>query len=254
MSVRAKNDPARERLRLIVAYDGTPFRGWQSQTGGDTVQDHIEAAFAKICGERVPIHGAGRTDAGVHALGQCAHADAPHGALPPAKWTAALNANLPRQIRVLKCARAPRDFHARYSAKGKVYTYRICNAAVMPPFELNRAWHLPGTLDLEMLRAAAKKLTGTHDFAAFAANRGTPVKDTVRTIREIKIRRRGGIVTLVFEGSGFLYKMARLLTGSMVRCAQHRAGIAWLDELLAGRAKTSFAAPAEGLCLTRVLY
>ncbi len=105
------------------------------------------------------------------------------------------------------------------------------------------------------MRAAAKKLTGTHGFyAAFAANRGKPVESTVRTIREIKVRRSRDIVTLVFEGNGFLYKMVRLLTGSMVRCAQHRADLDWIDELLAGKKKTSFAAPAEGLYLTRVLY
>ncbi|HWB60026.1 MAG TPA: tRNA pseudouridine(38-40) synthase TruA [Chthoniobacteraceae bacterium] len=247
---------ALERLKLIVAYDGTPFKGWQSQAGGNTVQDHIEAAFAKICGKPVSIHGSGRTDAGVHALGQCAHADVPRGTLPAGKWVAALNANLPREIRILKCVRAPRDFHARYSAKGKVYTYRILNSAVMPPFELNRAWHFPGVLDLAVLEAAAKKLTGTHDFAGFAANRGTPVESTVRTLHAIEIRRSRGAITIVFEGNGFLYKMARLLTGSMVRCAQHRAPLEWIDHLLLARdgMKTSFAAPADGLCLTRVLY
>lgn len=256
MSARAKDSAAagKVRLKLIVAYNGLPYRGWQSQAGGDTVQDHLEAAFAKICGWRVAIHGAGRTDAGVHALGQCAHADVARGTLAPAKWVAALNANLPREIRVLKCARAPRGFHARFSAKGKIYTYRICNAPVQSPFELNRSWHLPGELDLAALRTAAKKITGTHDFAAFAANRGTPVESTVRTIREVKIRRAGDIVTLVFEGNGFLYKMVRLLTGSMARCAQHRAEPGWIDELLAGGKKTSFAAPAAGLYLTRVLY
>lgn len=254
MSALAREAAGQERLKLIIAYDGFPFRGWQSQTGGNTVQDHLEAAFAKICQARIAIHGAGRTDAGVHALGQCAHADVPRGALAPAKWISALNANLPREIRVLKCVRVPHTFHARFFAKGKIYTYRICNSEVHPPFELHRSWHLPGKLDLAALQSAAEKLIGKHDFAAFAANRGVPVKDTVRTLRAIKIRRRGEIVTVVFEGTGFLYKMARLLTGSMVRCAQHRAEPGWIGELLAGREKTSFAAPAGGLCLTRVLY
>jgi len=257
MSARKKGGPApgnSERLKFIIAYDGTPFQGWQSQTGGNTVQDHLEAALAKICSARIAIHGSGRTDAGVHASGQCAHADVPSGALAPAKWISALNANLPREIRVLKCARVPQTFHARFSAKGKIYTYRISNSAVHSPFELHRSWHFPGDLDLRVLKNAAKKLTGTHDFASFAANRGAPVESTVRTIHEIKISRRGDIVTLVFEGTGFLYKMVRLLTGSMVRCAQHRAELRWLDELLAGGKKTSFAAPAEGLYLTRVLH
>jgi tRNA pseudouridine38-40 synthase len=254
MSAHTKGDSAQERLKLIIAYDGTPFQGWQSQTSGNTVQDHLEAALAKVCSTRIGLQGAGRTDAGVHAHGQCAHADVPRGALTPAKWISALNANLPREIRVLKCARVPQTFHARFAAKGKVYTYRISNSVVHSPFELHRSWHLPGELDLAALQTAAKKLTGTHDFASFAANRGAPVEDTVRTIREIKIRRRGDILTITFEGTGFLYKMVRLLTGSMIRCAQHRAEPGWIEELLAGGRKTSFAAPAAGLYLTRVLY
>jgi tRNA pseudouridine38-40 synthase len=200
------------------------------------------------------VHGAGRTDAGVHAEGQCAHADVTRRDLPPARWVAALNANLPPEIRVMKCAKAAQDFHARFSAKGKIYTYRIWNGAVHPPFEAGRSWHLPGALDSEILRAEAAKITGRHDFRSFAANRGKPVEDTVRTIREIRIQKRGPLLTLTFEGDGFLYKMVRLITGSLVRCAQGRAEPGWIAALLSLKMKTSFAAPAEGLCLTRVIY
>ena len=242
------------RLKLLIAYDGRPFLGWQSQAGGGTVQDHLENAFVKICGSRIVVHGAGRTDAGVHALAQCAHVEVPPPSLEVAKWITALNANLPREIRVVKCSRAPKDFHARFSAKGKSYTYRIWNDEIHSPFEVGRSWHLPGTLDLSALRGEAKKLTGTHDFGSFAANRGKPVKDTVRTIREIKIQNRGPLLTLTFEGDGFLYKMVRLLTGSLVRCAQHRAEPEWIENLLARKLKTSFAAPADGLYLERVIY
>ena len=242
------------RLKLIVAYDGRPFLGWQSQRGGNTVQDHLEAAFAKVGGTRVQVHGAGRTDAGVHALGQCAHADVEHNSLEPGRWLSALNANLPREIRVMKCTRAPGDFHAWFSAKGKVYAYRIWTGPVLPPFELGRAWHLFGGVDMAILQATAKKLTGTHDFASFAANRGTPVESTVRTISAIRIRRQGPSITLTFEGNGFLYKMVRLLTGAMVRCAQGKNDAAWIGDLLEGRVKNSFAAPADGLCLVKVVY
>src|SRR5438067_6784607 len=172
------------RLKFIVAYDGAPFAGWQSQSHRNTVQDHLERAFERIAGTSVRVHGAGRTDAGVHALAQCAHADVTRRT--PIDWVAALNAHLPREIRVLRCVRAPADFHARYSAKGKIYTYRIWNAPVLSPFELGRAWHLPGApLDVGALKNAAALFVGTHDFAAFAANRGKagPVEpDTVRTI------------------------------------------------------------------------
>jgi tRNA pseudouridine38-40 synthase len=242
------------RLRLLIAYDGAGFRGWQSQAGGGAVQDHLEAAFATLCGgERVPVHGAGRTDAGVHALGQCAHADVAHGR--EIDWTTALNANLPREIRVLRCVRTRSNFHARYSAKGKIYAYRIWNAPVFSPFELRRAWHLPALLDLDAMRQAASAFEGTHDFKTFAANRGKPGLDTIRTIESVVIRGKGPLITLRFQGDGFLYKMVRLMTGALVKTGQGRAPAASIANYLEGASgKCAFAAPAEGLYLVRVLY
>ena len=244
------------RLRLRIAYDGRPFQGWQSQAHHDTVQDRLEAAFAALCGgQRVAVHGSGRTDAGVHACGQVAHADV------PAPWRhdtqrsrAALNAHLRPEIRVLEVRFVTVAFHARYSAQGKIYRYRIWNDPVLNPFEIGRAWHLPGELDEAILKEAAQRLIGRRDFSPFAANRGQPEADTVRTVRRVAVRRQAAQWTLDFEGDGFLYKMVRLLTGSIVRCAQGRASLSWLDGLLAGDGKTSFAAPAEGLYLMRVLY
>jgi tRNA pseudouridine38-40 synthase len=239
------------RLRLLLAYDGAPFRGWQSQAGGGTVQDHLEAAFKTLCGERVVVHGAGRTDAGVHALGQCAHVDVTRNL----DWATALNGNLPREIRVLRCARAPKDFHARFSAKGKIYTYRISNSPILSPFDLRRAWHVAAPLDLDAMRHAARSFEGKHDFAPFAANRGKPVEDTTRTIHSIAISRKGSAITLRFHGDGFLYKMVRLMTGALVKIGQGRAPAESIGKYLAGGAgKCSFAAPAEGLYLTRVIY
>lgn len=246
-----------ERLKLLIAYDGRAFRGWQSQASNDSVQDHLERAAARVCGvERVVVHGSGRTDAGVHALGQTAHIEVPRGRHAPRVWLAALNANLPPEVRILRVSRAPADFHARFSAKGKVYAYRIWNDPVFHPLEIGRAWHVPTALDPSLLQAATKALTGTHDFAGFAANRGYVERDTVRTIHEIRISRRGPVVTLRFTGNGFLYRMVRLLTGSIVRVAQGKAPVAWLEGLLAQKepTKSSFAAPADGLYLVRVIY
>lgn len=240
------------RYKLLIAYDGSSFLGWQSQVGGNTVQDHLEAAFIKLCGRRIVVHGSGRTDAGVHALGQVAHVEILQPRIK--NWASALNAYLPDSIRVMECSVAPVDFHARFSAKGKIYTYRIYNGPVHDPFEQGRSWQLPGLLDDAMLVRCANLLIGTHDFGGFAANRGKPEEDTVRTVHRIDLARSGPLVTLTFEGTGFLYKMVRLLTGSMVRCAQHRAEPEWLEEVLARKKKSSFAAKAHGLYLTKVLY
>ena len=248
------------RLKLLIAYDGRPFRGWQSQATKDAVQDHLEAAFANTIGEKVSVQGSGRTDAGVHALAQIAHADVPAARLEVGAWQGALNNFLPPEIRVLRVTRAAPEFHARFDARGKIYTYRIWNASYLHPLEIGRVWHMPSPLDLDILRAGMQLLEGKHDFAGFAANRapGYAAEDTVRTLLvEIDLSSLSGdLLTLRFEGDGFLYKMVRLLTGTLIRCAQGRAELSFIKELLAGKGarKTSFAAPAEGLYLTRVLY
>ena len=192
----------------------------------------------------------------MHALGQVAHIVVPRDRIPLSKWATALNACLPHEIRVLRATRAKPKFHARFDASGKIYTYRIWADPIFHPMEIGRAWFMPVPLDTTRLNETAQLLTGTHDFASFAANRGQPERDTVRTISSIRMVQRGPLITLRFEGSGFLYKMVRLLTGTLVRVAQGRMEPGFIRELLAepGKRKTSFAAPAEGLYLTRVLY
>ena len=249
------------RLKLIITYDGRPFCGWQSQAGGGSVQDHLETALFKICARRIIVHGSGRTDAGVHALAQVAHIEAHRAGMTSEQWKMALNAHLPKEIRVTSCRWARPDFHARFSATGKIYHYRIWNGTVLPPLEIGRVWPVFSPVDMDVLRQCAKMLVGRHDFAAFAANRGVPNNDTVRTIRRIDIKgKAGGLITLTFKGDGFLYKMVRLLTGSLIRVARGKADPEWLVGLLAvdgpgkPKIKTSFGAPAEGLYLARVLY
>ena len=244
------------RLKIIVAYDGAPFGGWQSQSHRNTIQDHVERAFERVSGERVRVHGAGRTDAGVHALAQCAHVDLAKDRLPAALWVEALNALLPPAVRILRCRNVSKNFHARLCAKGKIYRYRICSASVLPPFEYGRVWHVPRPLDLKLLKKAAKCFVGTHDFAAFAANRGKPEKSTVRTIYSVAVRRRGSFVMIEFDADGFLYKMIRLIVGSLVRCALGKLRIEEVTGQLAAAhiSRQRFAAPAEGLFLVRVRY
>lgn len=244
-----------QRLKLIIAYDGAQFAGWQSQAHGNAVQDHLERAFARVTGGPVRVHGAGRTDAGVHALGQCAHADVLRS-LPTDRWIEALNALLPPAIRVLRCRNASKDFHARFSAKGKIYRYRIWAAPVLPPFEYRRAWHVPQSLDLKALRSAAKHFVGTHDYANFAANRGKAEASTIRTINSVRVRRKGPSLTIEFDGGGFLYKMVRLMVGALVKCALGKLPVEEISSRLRGGRIDSarFVAPAEGLYLVRVRY
>ena len=259
-----------QRLKLIVAYDGAAFAGWQSQSHRNTVQDNLESVFRKVTGEITRVHGAGRTDAGVHALAQCAHVDLADRRLSTARWTAALNALLPPTIRISRCQYVGQEFHARFSAKGKVYRYRIWSGPILPPLEFAHAWHIPAKLDFDVMKAAAAQFVGTHDFAAFAANcgksgrrggdtdssRGGPETNTIRTIRCVVARRKGPCLTIEFDGNGFLYKMVRLMVGSMSRAALGKLAVddivASLRSVRADRAR--FAAPAQGLFLVRVWY
>jgi tRNA pseudouridine38-40 synthase len=254
------------RLKLIVAYDGAPFAGWQSQSHRNTVQDHVERAFKRVSSGVVRVHGAGRTDAGVHALAQCAHVDVLKF-LAADRWIRALNALLPPAIRVLRCRYVSKDFHARLSAKGKIYRYRIWTAPILPPFEYRRAWHVARPLDLTVIKATAKHFVGTHDFAGFAANRGKsasrtdssrgePEPSTIRTINSVRVRQNGPCVMIDFDGDGFLYKMVRLMVGALVKCALGKMRIEEITSRLhSGKVGSArFVAPAEGLYLVRVRY
>lgn len=246
------------RLKLIVAYDGAPFAGWQSQAHGNTVQDHLEKAFRLVTQQTVRVHGAGRTDTGVHALAQCAHVDPPKTKLTTDRWVAALNGSLPPTIRILRCQNVSEAFHARFSARGKIYRYRIWNARVLPPLEHHRAWHIPGELDLNVMRSEAKAFVGGHDFTSFAANRGKPEHDPVRTIDSVLVRKKGALITLDFSGDGFLYKMVRLMVGALVRAGRGPAAQGEISARLATPkrivATARFVAPADGLYLMRVRY
>jgi len=244
------------RLKLIVSYDGRDFAGWQSQKHGKTIQDELERTFSKIGGQRVAVIGAGRTDAGVHALGQCAHADVPAHKMPAAAWVAALNGTLPRSIRALRTRFVSNDFHARFSARGKVYRYRIANAAILSPFEIGRAWHIARPVNFDVLQEGAALFLGRHDFAGFAANRDKVERDTVRTIRSIRISSRGRIIALEICGDGFLYKMVRMMVGALMRCASGKEPLEAIASRLqaASEAPSGLVAPAEGLYLVRVRY
>lgn len=244
------------RFKLVIAYDGAPFAGWQSQAHGKTVQDFLEAGVKRVAGETRGVHGAGRTDTGVHAIGQCAHLDLNADRFDAQGLQSALNGVLPPTIRILRCVKVSSKFHARFSAKGKLYRYRIWNGAVLPPLEYGRAWHLIQPLDRARLRTALLKFEGRHDFASFAANRGNPADDTVRKIRSFRMRAKGESLTIDCEGDGFLYKMVRMMVGAAILCAQGKLPLVEIEKRLKGeRSKTArLVAPAHGLFLIRVRY
>jgi len=250
------------RLLLTIAYDGRPYRGWQSQSCGNTVQDHLRRALEEVAKQPVDMQGAGRTDTGVHALAQTAHFDAPPGiSMNPYNWVPALNCKLPATIRVMSCEEVAADFHSRFSATGKIYHYDICTDPVLPPLKAGLAWHLPRSLDAAVLREALSVFLGRHDFHAFAAYRGNegPDMDWHRTLRRAEVVDLTDGYRITCEGDGFLYKMVRLVTGAAVHAAQGRMRVdelaAYLDQP-AGlpRGKSPNCAPADGLYLERVLY
>jgi tRNA pseudouridine38-40 synthase len=247
-----------ERLKLIVAYDGAPFSGWQSQPNGNGIQDHLEKAFGKILGESVRVHGAGRTDAGVHALAQVAHADLPKRRYTAERWTKALNGLLPGAVRIVRCRFVTDSFHARFSAKGKIYRYRILNAEVASPLENGRVWHVREPLDSAKMAEAGRLFVGRHDFRSFAANRGAPNDDTMRTIHSLRVRSSASLISVEFDGEGFLYKMARLITGALVEAASGDASFSDIRHRLTRNnrvdSSSRLVAPAAGLFLVRVRY
>lgn len=250
------------RLHFICAYDGSHFRGWQSQRGKGTVQDCLEDAFASILRQGLRVAAAGRTDAGVHALGQSFHADIPESCrMSPENWLAALNARLPQAVRILSVRLVEESFHARFSAVGKYYDYLICRAPVLSPFLAGRAWHLPRVGEISLLAAALKRYEGEHDFRRLSARRGTEPADPPpgyynRHILSASVREEGELLRLRFHGTGFMYRMVRLLVGTAQRVA---AGKMSLDQLSAYMndipgETTRFCAPADGLYLRAVAY
>ena len=244
----------KQRWKCVCAYDGTGFAGWQSQTGGRAIQDVIEAALARVLGAPLRVHGSGRTDAGVHARGQVFHFDAAwgHG---PAKLLAALRAGLPPAIQIRSIRAAPADFHARFDATGKIYTYDF-HLGDADPFARPFCWVLFRPLDLSAMTAAAARLRGRHDFKAYSARRGDGEEETVRDLRRFELARRGRRLRLTLEADGFLYKMARSLAGALVAVGEGKLTAARVGEILQSRQRTAAiqTAPPQGLFLQRVLY
>jgi tRNA pseudouridine38-40 synthase len=242
------------RWRCVCAYDGTGFAGWQSQAGGTAVQDVIEERLAQIFKQPVRIHGSGRTDAGVHALGQVFHFDAAWSH-EPEKLLAAFRVGLPRSIQIKSVQAAPPEFHARFDATGKQYRYHV-HLGDADPFTRPYCWTVFKPLAVDAMRRAAAVLRGRHDFRAFTALNGPEREDTVRDLRRLEVVRRGRAIRITAEADGFLYKMVRSLAGVLVAAGEGKISASEVREILRSRERTAavHTAPAQGLFLVKVFY
>lgn len=246
------------RFKLVIAYDGTNYQGWQWQKTGTGVQQIVEEALAKIFPSAPRIHSSSRTDTGVHALGMVVHVDLQRAEfkMPVRKLLLALNHYLPHDIRVQRAARAHPEFHARFDARGKEYRYFVWNHSAMNPLLRHQAWHVPRPLDLTAIRNAAPLFAGKHDFKSFAANTGYEKQTTVRRLTRCDVRKTGPLLTIIIEGDGFLYKMCRGIAGTLVQIGLGKINADDIRHILAQRDRrvAGMTAPAHGLCLWRVLY
>lgn len=244
------------RWKCICAYDGTDFEGWQRQPHGNTIQDCLETTLSEIFSKNILTHGSGRTDAGVHAHGQCFHFDADWSHAPE-KLILAMNTRLSGSIQIKSMRKTSDDFHARFSVKRKRYKYKFLLGRPAPEIE-RYVWARPDLpLNTESMILAASYLTGTHDFTAYSAR---PSKDDdpnpVKTIHTLEIRQYGKQLTLIAEGSGFLYKMVRSIAGTLYSVGRNRLTPDEIQEMLVSRQRTHriTTAPAKGLWLDQVFY
>lgn len=242
------------RIALGLEYDGSAFCGWQTQPSGCGVQDHLERVLAEIAAEAVATTCAGRTDAGVHALGQVVHFDTT-AARPITAWVRGANALLPPTVAVTWAREVPPTFHARYCARSRSYRYLLLNHPVRPAVHHGRVGWFHGRLDLARMRAAAQRVLGEHDFSAFRSSE-CQASSPVRTLYSAEIDARGNYIVMAFRANAFLHHMVRNLVGCLVYVGKGKEEPAWMDVLLSGRDRTR-AAPtfdAAGLYLARVEY
>jgi tRNA pseudouridine38-40 synthase len=241
-------------IKLTLSYDGTDFHGWQRQPGSRTVQGILEDALTQLTGARPGTNGSGRTDAGVHALGQVVNflTASQHST---ETFVRALNAILPRDVRVFTAEEKPQAFHATLDAKSKVYRYEIDNGRIADVFQLRYRWHVPRQLDAAAMARAGSFLVGRHDFHSFETEWPNRTS-SVRTIFRLTVERSGSVVALEVEADGFLYNMVRSIAGTLTLVGAGKRAEAWVADVLAGedRVLAGPTAPAKGLFLVKVDY
>lgn len=243
-----------KNIQLIISYRGTNYCGWQVQPNGVTIQQVIIDGIRELTGERVNLTGSGRTDAGVHALGQSANFFT-ESTIPPDVFYRALNTRLPLDIRVTSSVECAKDFHSRYNAKGKSYVYKILENPVASPFVSDLAFHVNRSLDWQAMKEAATFFIGEHDFKTFMAT-GSSVKTTIRTIEAISFDKTGELREITFKGNGFLYNMVRIMVGTLYEVGYHRLKPQDILKIIesSDRSLAGITAPAQGLYLKEVYY
>lgn len=243
------------RYKMTISYDGTHYCGWQVQKNGQSIQATIQKALETTLRHPLGLTGAGRTDAGVHARGQTAHFDTDRD-LDERTFPLTLNSLLPSDIRIKELEKVAPDFHARYSAKGKIYHYHLLLNRIMNPFNKLYCYHVKGAFDVARLKEGAKQFVGRHDFTSFANVKIDAPKDGSRTIYKLDVVEMSDGIRLEFEGDGFLYKMVRNITGTLLDIAQGKIEIEEIPQIFdkKDRKHAGRAAPAQGLFLERVIY
>ena len=251
---------ASKKFKLVIAYDGLAYQGWQLQKIGTGVQEIIEAALAKLFPSQPRLHSSSRTDTGVHALGMVAHFSVPvsetEARMTPRRLLLAINAFLPEDICILAVSLVKESFHARFDATGKQYRYLVWNHPAMNPLLRKSAWHVPRRLNATSMRAAAKLFVGKHDFQSFSANSGYKQDTTIRTLTRCDIKKSGSQWTFIIEGDGFLYKMCRGIVGTIVQVGLGKFPPEEIKVMLqkSDRRVAGMTAPAHGLVLWKVFY
>lgn len=241
-------------VKILIEYDGTNYHGWQRQKNARSIQETLERAISRVTGETVNVTGAGRTDAGVHALGQVANF-LTQTRIPVEKLPYAINSKLPKDIVVKGAEVVPEDFHARKWAKAKTYCYSIYNAPFPSPLLRNYTYFFPLPIDLEAMKKAAAEFIGVHDFSAFRAS-GSPVKSSVRRVNRLEIIRRQDIVNIEIEADGFLYNMVRIIAGTLLEAGIGKLNPQKVKAIIEScdRNKAGRTLPPQGLCLIKVQY
>jgi tRNA pseudouridine38-40 synthase len=241
-------------IQVIIAYCGTAYNGWQIQPNGLGIQEVLQKGISSITGEKTHLTASGRTDAGVHALGQSAHFFT-DSSIPIDRFPVAINSKLPPDIRVLKAFEQPLDFHSRYSARQKTYIYKIRQNKIADPFLYDQVYQLPYIVDWDLVNQLSKVFIGKYDFKAFMAS-GSAVKTTIREIKAIELSQYDNITEISFTGNGFLYNMVRILVGTLLEGAYRRTTNADMKSILNSkeRSQAGPTAPAHGLYLKSVDY